>query len=159
LPFPLALTNTPSIGPSASELTRPASATGAGFWAGAASTFPTFMTNANKANFIRIFHPRLFGPCSRQQFQSKSCGIFPSFGFEAALYPHDSGIAQAIRSSVTDPLPSLHIFLACRPVFGIVVALLVHFQMGSARQRPRTLPATSTFPLFRGDIRARSDPN
>jgi len=41
-----------------------------------------------------------------------------------------------------------HIFLACCSVFGIVVALLVHFQMGSARQRPRTLPATSTFPLF-----------
>jgi hypothetical protein len=42
----------------------------------------------------------------------------------------------------------LIILLACRPVFGIVVALLVKFQMGSARQRPRTLPAASTFPLF-----------
>jgi hypothetical protein len=80
-----------------------------------------------------------------------------SFRFEAALYPHQDGLAQAIPSSVTDPLPTIDIFLACRPVFGIVIALLVQLQMGSARQRPRTLPATSTFPLFRGDFRARSD--
>ena len=60
---------------------------------------------------------------------------------------------------LTDPLPAPDISLACAAVFGIVVALLVHFQMGSARQRPRTLPATSTFPLFRGDFRARSDSN
>jgi hypothetical protein len=62
-----------------------------------------------------------------------------------------------VKSSVTDPLPKIDIFLASRPVFGIVVALLVHFQRGSARQRPRTLLATSTFPRLRGDLRARSD--
>ena len=52
------------------------------------------------------------------------------------------------RRSVTDALLRWIIFLACGAVFGIVVALLEHYQMGSARQRPRTLPAASTFPLF-----------
>ena len=53
----------------------------------------------------------------------------------------------------------LDIFLACHPVFGIVIQLLVHYPMGSARQRPRTRPAASTFPLLQGDLRARSDSN
>jgi hypothetical protein len=53
----------------------------------------------------------------------------------------------------------LDIFLACCPVFGIVIELLVYFQVGSARQRPRTRPAASTFPLLQGDLRARSYSN
>jgi hypothetical protein len=57
------------------------------------------------------------------------------------------------------PTTAPDISLACGCVFGIVVQLLVHFQMGSARQRPRTQPATSTFPLLRGDLRARFNSN
>jgi hypothetical protein len=54
-PSPLALTSTPSIDPSASELTRPASTARTVFWAQVATTLPTHTVIASKANFIRIF--------------------------------------------------------------------------------------------------------
>jgi hypothetical protein len=63
------------------------------------------------------------------------------------------------QSSVTVAVLAPDIPLASRPVFDIVIQLLVTFQKGSARQRPRTLAATGTFPLLRGDLRARSDSN
>ncbi len=54
----------------------------------------------------------------------------------------------ALQRSVTDALRTHHMLLASGLAFGIVVALLVDLQMGFARQRPRPLPAASTFPYY-----------
>jgi hypothetical protein len=58
--------------------------------------------------------------------------------FDCGIGHRNHESASPFPGSVTTALLPLHIFLACRRGFGIVILLSVDIQMGTARQRPRT---------------------